>query len=264
MAIQSIQKAIDILSLFSIEKPRWGITDIANSLTLPVTTVSSIMATMKELGLLEQDPETRKYGLGSKLFTLGMIVNETLEINQRAAQPAHRLAERTGLICRVAIWDYDAALVTLSAAPRDAQFLAPRIGPRVAAYCSSIGRTLLAYLDTKELNAYLKKTQLIPLTPHTVTRRDILRKELKQTRELGHAVNNQELSLGRASIAVPIFGSNGNIAAAISLTGSPEKVLESEFENLLSILAITSQEISWEMGYRPESPPVSVGRREIA
>ncbi|MBW1774052.1 MAG: IclR family transcriptional regulator [Deltaproteobacteria bacterium] len=264
MAIQSIQKAIDILSLFSIEKPRRGITEIAKSLNLPITTVSSLVQTLKDVGLLEQDPETRKYGLGSKLFTLGMIVNETLEVNQRAAGPAHRLAEMSGLICRVAIWDYDAALVTLNATPRDAQFLAPRIGPRVAAYCSSIGRTLLAHLDPKELNGYLKKTKLTPLTPHTVTRRDLLRKELKQIREQGHAVNNQELSIGRASVAVPIFRSGGNIAASISLTGSPEKVLESDFENLLSILTVTAQEISREMGYRPESPPVNIGQRKTA
>ncbi|MFC1579653.1 IclR family transcriptional regulator [Thermodesulfobacteriota bacterium] len=264
MAIQSIQKAIDILSLFSIEKPRRGITEIATSLDLPVTTVSSLMLTMKDVGLLEQDPETRKYGLGSKLFTLGMIVNETLEINQKAAGPAHRLAEKSGLVCRVAIWDFDAALVTLNATPRDAQFLAPRLGPRVAAYCSSIGRILLAHLDPKELNGYVKRTKLISLTPHTVTRRDLLRKELKLVHEQGHAVNNQELSTGRASVAVPIFRSGGKIAASISLTGSPEEVLKSHFENLLSILGVTAQEISREMGYRPESPPVHIGQRKTA
>ena len=93
MAIQSIQKAIDILSLFSIEKPRWGITDIANILTLPVTTVSSIMATMKELGLLEQDPETRKYGLGSKLLATRVISTFSVGIATAPCPPSSSAIE---------------------------------------------------------------------------------------------------------------------------------------------------------------------------
>lgn len=259
MAIQSLQRACRILLLFTLEKPRWGVSEIAKALNLPITTASSLIRTLKAEGFLEQDPETRRYSLGSNLFTLGMIVSETLEINQKAQGEAYQLAERTGLLCRVAIWDHDAALVTLDIAPWDAKLLARRLGPRVMAYCSSIGRVLLAYLEPGEIEEYLKKTKLTPLTPHTVTRKDHLRKELKKIRSLGYAVNNQELAIGRASISVPIFRGGGYVTASISVVGSPERVLESEFENLLACVKSTAEGISWQMGYRPESPAQNIG-----
>jgi IclR family KDG regulon transcriptional repressor len=259
MAIQSLKRACKILSLFSLEKPRWGVSEIAKAIDLPITTASSLIRTLKGEGFLDQDPETRRYSLGSNIFTLGIIVSETLEINQKAQEQAHQLAEKTGLICRVAIWDHDAALVTLDITPRDAEFLARRLGPRVVAYCSSIGRALLAYLEPRETEGYLKKTKLTPFTPHTITRRDHLRKELKKIRSFGYAVNNQELSIGRASLAVPIFRRGGSVTASISVVGSPERVLESDFENLVASIKNTAEGISWQMGYRPESPAMNIG-----
>ena len=253
MAIQSVQRVGDILSLFSIENPRWGITEVANALNLAKTTVSGLIRTMTEIGLLEQDRQSRRYGLGPKLFALGIVANDTLEINQMTERPVQQMADRTGLICRVAIWDRDAALVTHNAAPREADFLARRIGPRVVAYCSSLGRVLLANLVQEEIERYLKEVKLTRITPNTITRKDLLKKELRKTKLRGYGVNNQELHVGRASIAVPVFRGGNHISAAISVVGSPERVLDSDFDNLISDLRSTAEEISWQMGYRPEA-----------
>jgi len=253
MSIQSIEKTFRILSLFSVQKPRWGITEIAKTLEYPVTTVSSIVRTLSNIGVLEQNTESRRYGLGMKLFNFGVIVGETLEINQMAEDPAHQLADSTGLICRVALWDYDAALVTLDITPREAEFLSRRIGPRLVAYCSSVGRVLLSHLDPPSREDYMGKTRFTAFTPYTITDRAGLERELKLTKERGYAINNQELSLDRASIAVPIFKSGGAVAAAISIVGSPQRLLESEHGRLLGLLKRSADHISWRMGHRPIS-----------
>jgi IclR family KDG regulon transcriptional repressor len=70
MAIQSLKKACKILSLFSLEKPRWGVSEIAKAIDLPITTASSLIRTLKGEGFLDQDSETRRYSLGSNIFTL--------------------------------------------------------------------------------------------------------------------------------------------------------------------------------------------------
>lgn len=251
MTIQSIERVNQILSLFSLERPRWGITEIAYALDLPKTTISSLVRTLARIRFLDQDPETRRYTLGPKIFALGVLAGDTYPLNQKAEKPARDLAEKTGLICRLAVWDEDATLQTLDIVPKDVDFLARRVGPRVAAYGSSLGRAILAHLDPDELKGYLDRTNLVPFTPHTITRRDQLVKELNETRKRGYAVNNQGLIPGRASIAAPIFGREGRVMASISLVGSPEKVLGAEEGSLARHVQNKAMEISRLMGYDP-------------
>lgn len=254
MPIQSIARVSQILSLFSLERPRWKMTEIARVLGLPKTTVSSLLRTMIEEGLLEQDKDTRQYSLGKNLFALGIIASETLEINQKAQKPSYELSSITGLECRVAIWDRDAALVTLDIIPKEAVGLSRRIGPRVVAYCSSIGRALLAFFEEEELAEYLDKTELRAFTPYTIVSKKRLIDELRKTRLRRYAINNQELSIGRSSVAAPIFKGDGNAFAAISLTGAPERVLGEEAGSLVRYLLNAASDISRQMGYNHESP----------
>jgi DNA-binding IclR family transcriptional regulator len=256
MSIQSIERVSAILSLFSLERPWLGVSEIAKAMGLPKTTVSSLVRTLREVGFLSQDSETRRYTLGQKLLNMGIIVEDTLEINQKAQGPAKDLAEKTGLICRVAIWDEDAALVTLDVVPREVEVLARRIGPRVAAYATSQGRAILAFLPPNELQKYLIRIKFTAFTPFTITRKGELEKELAETRRRGYAVNNQELVQGRASIAVPIFQRGGRVAAAISLVGSPERIFSQSLMALVRNVQNVATEISRLMGYTPESPQI--------
>ena len=254
MIIQSVQRALNILSLFSPARPRWGITEIASELGLAKGTVHNIVQTLVAGGFMKQDRETRRYTLGYRTFTLGVVMAGTFEINQKAAGLAHQLAHRTGLVSRVAVWDHDAALVTLNAWPEYADSLSKQIGPRVVAYCSAIGRALLAYLDDTEIAAYLDSVELVRFTPHTVTGKEKLLKILDQTRNQGYAINNQELGPGQCSIASAIFQSGGDLAAAISLSGTSEEITGADKANLVSELRNTAAEISRYMGYYPATP----------
>ncbi len=252
--IQSIEKAIGILSLFSYALPRWGISEIAQALGIPKGTAHNLVKTLAGAGLLKQDAETRRYSLGPKLFTLGAIMAGTLEINQKAAGPAHTVSAQTGLICRVAIWDTDAALITLNVAPQYAEAMATQIGPRVAAYCSAIGRVFLAHLDNRELESYLQSVALTPFTSRTIVSKSGLKRELKDTRDRGFAVNDQEIAQGRASLAVAIIDKGRGPAAAISLTGGPEQILGKERDALISRLRAAAAEISRYMGFYETQP----------
>jgi DNA-binding IclR family transcriptional regulator len=259
MSIQSIERVSAILSLFSVERPWLGVSEIATTMGLPKTTISSLVRTLMEVGFLAQDTETRRYTLGQKLLNLGIIVEDTLEINQKAQGPAKELAEKTGLICRVAIWDEDAALITLDVIPREVDVLARRIGPRVAAYATSQGRAILAFLPPNDLQKYLKRTRFSAFTAFTITNKDELEKELAETRRRGYAVNNQGLVQGRASIAVPIFQRGGRVAAAISLVGTPERIFSQNLTVLVRNVQNTATEISRLMGYTPESVEMRKG-----
>jgi DNA-binding IclR family transcriptional regulator len=254
MRIQSIQRALDILCLFSHTQSRWGLTEISASLGLAKGTTHNIINTLVQGGFLKQDPETRRYLLGHKLFTLGTIMAGTLEVNQKGGGLANQLAQRTGLICRLAIWDTDAVLVTLNAAPHHADSLSQQIGPRVVAYCSAIGRAILAYLEPEERDAYLNAVELVPFTPKTVTDKEKLRKVLEQTIAQGYALNDEELIVGQTSIAAAIFKNDASVAASISLSGNTEIVMGANKAAIISDLRRTAIEISRYMGHFPMVP----------
>jgi IclR family KDG regulon transcriptional repressor len=248
MPIQSIQRAITILSLFSYETPRLGIMDMAKALNLGKGTVHNIVKTLCEEGLLRQDAGTRKYVLGTKLFSLGSMVAGTLEINRVAMLPATQLAQKTGLVCRVAIWDDDAVLITLSLEPGGSPVTANQIGPRINAYGTAIGRALLAYLPEEMLNIYLKNISLLKYTAHTISNRKQLLQELKATRARGYAHNKQEFILGRCSLAAPIFHNSGELAAALSISGYAKDFKGKKASRLADKLLETSSEINRKMG----------------
>ncbi|MCP4296505.1 MAG: IclR family transcriptional regulator [Proteobacteria bacterium] len=255
MKIQSVQHTLKILNLFTYAKPRWGINEITTTMNLPKGTVSNIVHTLVEEGMLTQDPETRKYNLGLTILSLGTIMAGTLEINQKAGNPARQLAGKTGLICRVAVWDRNVALVTFDILP-DQVLSWAKIGPGVVAYCSSLGRTLLAYLGPDKIENYFCNTNLVSFTPQTITIKEHIIEELEQTRIRGYGKNNQEMSLGRGSIAAPIFNARGEIYASISLTGNVDHVFGKKAEGLVTDLQNTAAEISQYMGYYPLAPGV--------
>jgi len=254
MAIQSVQRALSILGLFTHPRPRWGISEIAQATGLAKATTQNIVNTLLSAGFLSRDGETRRYRLGAKLFTLGAVMGTSLEINQKAAGPAYQLASASGLVCRVAIWDEDAALITLNITPPYDHFLARQIGPRVVAYCTALGRALLAHLPPATVARYLDQTPLVAFTPQTVTDRSAILAILDQTRRQGYAINDQELAIGQSNVAAPIFQQGGTLAGALSLTGSNEKVMGGQMDTIVANLRRTAAEISSFMGYFPSAP----------
>lgn len=257
MAIQSVQRAIDILSHFSFSRPSLGIGELSRLMGLPKATVHGLVQTLLKNRLLQQDPETRKYRLGFKVFELGAVVGNTLEINRKAAEPLYALARRTRLEARVAVWDGGAVLLTMGAAVRSQAFLT-RIGPRMPAYCSASGRVFLANLKTDELKDYLNRTRFVRYTPATITDPDQLLRELDKTRARGYAVNREELRPGVVAFAAPVLDRTGEIIAAVSVSSSPDPVLKKREKSLVGELLKSAMIISRELGYFPEAVETGV------
>lgn len=253
MIIQSVHRAIQVLEVFSLSEPRLGISEISRLINLNKGTVQGLVRTLVHLGFLKQDQETRKYQLGLRLYELGIISAGSLEINQRASNPAHELAKRTKSLVRVAILDGDSALVTLDAYPRSIPFLSRQIGPRAPLYCTAMGKALLAFLERSQLDAYIRQIKFISYTPNTIVEKERLLEELEETIERGYSINREEHLIARAAIGSPIFGQKGCLTASICLVGNPNRILREEKEQLSREVRRTALEISRQMGYFPEA-----------
>lgn len=249
MPIQSVKRATDIISLFSSSQPSLGITQIAASLKLNKATAWGIVTTLEHQGFLQQDPETLKYRIGSKLFELGMVYMGNLEINAKSSRLVQGLANRTGLIARVGIWDNGSILITLVALPKSEDNLSHQLGPRVPAYCSGIGKAVLPYLDPEDIESYLGRFELVRHTPTSITTSDKLRQELDETRGRGYAICREEMIPGVFALGAPVFGRSRRVVGGISLSDAPAHLLKKNKESLANDLVHTAAEVSRMMGY---------------
>lgn len=254
MSIQSVQRAITILTLFSPERPRLGITEISKLMGLPKPTIHGLVQTLIEQDFLIQDKETRKYSLGLKIYELGIFLSGTLKINQVGGGLAQRLAKQTGLMVRLGIWDKDWVLITMNLFPTaDDSFLFRQLGlgPRVSPHCSALGKAMLSTFSEESLGAFMERTSLTRMTPQTLTDPLVLLSELGQARESGTAKESEEYLNGLSCIAAPIYDDMGNATSAISLSGGPDLLKRTDLKGLKEKLIQAAAEISLGMGCPP-------------
>lgn len=252
MIIESVRRAFAVLNIFSRHRTQVGVTEIAKALEVTKGTAHNLVSTLVECGLLKQDPESRKYFLGLKTFELASFQPEVLVLNENAAGPSLELARTKRLISRVGVWDEEAALITMTNYPDNSPELTRSIGPRVHAYSSALGKAMLAYLPEAELVSYLDRTELTPFTQSTITDRETLLVELKETRRCGLAWDREESVIGTACLGTPLFGANDRVIGALSLSGSPNRLLtQKTFEYISQDLLRTAGEISRRLGNIP-------------
>lgn len=248
-----------ILSLFGSTGTFLGISEIAAAMKLNKGTVWGLVITLEQNGFLRQDQDTRKYTVGPRLFELGMVYSSGLEINAQASRPVQQLANRTSLNARVGVYEGGMVLTTLMALPKSEDSLSHQLGPRVPAYCSGLGKAMLAYLPPDELKEYLHDTKLVRHTPTTIVDLKLLLQDLEKTRERGYSINREEMIPGVAALGTPVFSGKRRLAGAISVSHSSKVLLGKRCEEFAQELLCTASEIARAMGYYMNIDNMQVG-----
>jgi len=256
MTIQSVNRALDILFLYTSTEPKLGITEISKLLGLTKPTVHGLVQTLAKRGFLHQDAETRKYSLGLKIHELGSILSGTLKINQLGEGPAYRLANSTNHMVRIAIWDQNEILVTFNGIPGHKAATYQQLGPRVPAYCSASGKAVLSKLPRKKISNYLKETTLTPYTSKTITKTARLIKELEKAGKKGYAEDHEEYLPGLFCISAAILDRSGSPYAAISVSGGIKFFSNPQLDDIAQKMIETAAEISRSMGYFQHATPL--------
>lgn len=256
MTIQSVKRALDILSLFTPNQPSLGVTEIARQMGLAKPTAHGLVQTLADEGFLSQCTESKKYTLGLRVYELGSYVSSHLRVNQIGGPAARRLSQQTGLMARIGIWDRGRVLVTLNVFPNDDPLPFVNLGPKVPAYCSAIGKAMLATFTSDALEGYLDQTLLEPMTPHTIVQRDTLFQELGRTRTEGVSRESEEYIVGLACIGAPLYDSSGRAEAAISVSGGPDLWSREDLTDIKTAVQRTAGEISFALGYAPMPGPM--------
>jgi len=183
---QSLGRGLQILTSFSQLQPVLGIADIARAVKLNKSTTHRYVATLTQLEYLQQDPVTRKYELGPRVADLGFAAISSLEVTRVATRHLQALSDETGYPVSMAI--LDGPDIVYVDRRRSARLGVPgmdlnlQVGSRLPAYCTSMGKVLLADLDATALRLLLDRTDLARTGPRTITAREHLMSVLSRAR----------------------------------------------------------------------------------
>lgn len=216
--IHSLEKGLSILNRFFPQRPDLTLSELARASGMTLGTTHRYLLTLKELGYLMQDPETKKYRLTPKVLTLGFSVLRSMDLRSRVLPYMINMARDLDATAQCAILEGTEIVYIERVRSSDVVNLDLTTGSRLPAYCTSMGKAILAFMDEKESRKLIGKMDLVPHTPYTITDAETLWKELQLTKQRGYAINNQELTLGLRTLAVPIFDEGRRVEAALGLS----------------------------------------------
>ncbi|KQX01585.1 IclR family transcriptional regulator [Massilia sp. Root418] len=239
----SLARGLAVLQAFSDSRKPQTIANISQKTGIPRAAVRRCLHTLRELGYV--DAELNNFSLRPKVLTLGYSYLSSTPLTVSAQPYLNSISRALNESSSLAVLDEGEVLYVARAATSRVMSVALNTGSRLPAYCTSLGRVMLAYLPAKELDQYLATTRLRPMTENTVVNQKRLRDILAGVRQAGYAINDEELELGLRSIAVPVRGASGTVLAALNVGAQASRVsvrqLETEF---LPVLLRGAQELS--------------------
>lgn len=246
-SVQTIERALRLLDVLARHDA--GISELARATGLHKATVHRLIKTLLQLGLVELGPDGARYRLGLRLLELGGRVLARLDVREVARPYLADLRDRTRLTVHMAVLDgTDVVYVEKLDSPANLR-MASFVGTRSPAYCTALGKAILAVLPEREREAILQRTRLVPRTPQTITTVEALRQELAATRARGFAIDNVENEEGIRCVGAPVYGHGGRVVASVSVSGPIFSVTLDRVDELGRAVVETAHAVSHALGY---------------
>ena len=248
--LQTVKNAARILNLFTIERDEWRLSEIAKELEVDISHARRLLNTLVEENLLVK--KERKYTLGLSVLNLSGIVNSHLNIHLEARPILQPIVEQLGITIHMGILEGTKIIYLDKLEASHPIKMASGVGHSHPSYCTGCGKAILSFQKEDDLEDILQKIEMqgiIKSTSNTVTNVDELRKQLTEIQNAGYAVTCDEYQEGVASIAAPIFNYNGEVIAAVAITGSSKSLCGDQTNIYISNIVKAAKEISKKIGF---------------
>ncbi len=239
----SLARGLAVLTAFSDQRRTLTIAQISHKTGIPRAAVRRCLHTLKQLGYASSD--ANNYALKPKVLTLGYSYLSSTPLTVSAQPCLDNISRTLHESCSLAVIEQGQVLYVARSSTSRIMSVALNVGSRLPAYCTSLGRAILAHLPEADLDAYFERTELRAFTDQTVVSEKRLREILAGVRSAGYAVLEEELEVGLRSIAVPVRGASGNVVAALNIGAQATRVTRAQMEReFLPMLLKGSQELS--------------------
>ncbi len=226
----TLARGLAVIRGFSQQRTRMSIAQLSQRTGIPRAAVRRVLYTLSKLGYAACD-DGRMFELRPQILAIGHAYLTSTPL-ARSAQPLlDNVSRAVHESCSMAILDgEDILYVARSSSSQRIMSIDLGVGSRLPAYCTSMGRVLLAQLPPAELTAYLRRVKLRPLTDRTELAKDKLAAVVETVRAKGYALVDQELEIGLRSIAVPVADPGRRVAAALNASTQVARVTIAEME----------------------------------
>jgi IclR family pca regulon transcriptional regulator len=218
---EALARGLKIIAAFGPDARHLTLSDVARRVGLPRATVRRSLLTLVQLGYAEEDG--RLFGLTPRVLELAAAYLGASVATSILQPCCELLSAEYGETFSVAVLDGEDAVMIAYAMPRRMYMDSAGVGLRLPAYCSAVGRVLLAGLQEDRRERYLKALQPKPVTPRTVTSKPALRKILDQVAQDGFAIAEEEAEIGFCSLAVPLRRAGGQVGFALNTGTSVQR-----------------------------------------
>ena len=246
--VKSLNKAITLLDILAAQDDGLKLSELSERAGFPKSTVHALLSTMRDRGLVSQ-LDNGAYALGIKLFEYGAAVSRGFDISALAKPYLERLSALTGSTAVISMIDSRGVVSFDYAFPNGGVRIMPEIGVRLPVHATSQGKLMLANLGKRAREAYLRKTQLMPYTPHTLTDIGELNRRLDEIAELGYAVEDGEYKIGLRSVSAPVVDNEGKVRYALTTVGFFRRAQSEEFLSAVNNTVEQAKKLSAALGY---------------
>jgi len=249
--IQSIGRAFAILEEVARHRDGIGLADLSKRVGLHNSTTFHLVKTMVSLGYIRQLKESKRYRIGRPLFALAASALDEKEMVSMATPVLDELSRQTGESSHFASRMSDAVVVMARTPGPGAFQLTDRVGVVRPAYCTALGKIILAALLPDQLDRYLDRIELKALTPKTVTNPQRLRRELQEVRRTGIAFDDGEFDKEVRCAAMPVHDFSGQVIGAIGISGPVWRLSISALQGKTRIIGEAAKRLSEAFGAPP-------------
>ncbi len=222
VSVRSVERAIAILDLLAQGGWRTG-ADVARELRVHRSTALRLLGTLERHALVERDQRTARYRLGRRLPQLASVVTGELDLRYVARPVCEQLATAAGETATLDVLIGDVIVPIEQATASTSVMSVNWLGRRTPVHCTASGKAIAAFA-ADPVRIRLLELPLDRVTPHTVTDRAELEAQLDEVRRSGIARTHEELEVGLDALAAPVFGSDGEVVAALDVSGPSHRL----------------------------------------
>jgi len=225
-SVRVLERTLQLIEVFARSRSPYSITDLAEAVALPVSTVHRLVQSLMALGYVTQHTQSKRYGVGRGLAELSRAMLLKHEYSQYAEPHLERLVAETGETANLAsVYGTSAMYLNQVESPEMMKVSNP-VGTLIPLHSSAVGKVFLADFSQPVLDDTLAFTGLKQYTTKTITSRSVLDEELQRIRQNNYAVDDEEFALGARCVAVGLRGTSGAVSSVISVSGPTMRVTD--------------------------------------
>jgi IclR family pca regulon transcriptional regulator len=229
--VQSFARGLQVIGCFSAEAPEQTLTEVAGRSGLTRAGARRILLTLQTLGYVTSDG--RLFRLSPRILDLGFAYLSSMPIWNLAEPAMQGLASRVGESCSAAVLEGSDIIYVMRVPTHKIMSIGLGVGSRLPAYCTSMGRMLLADLDDEQALGVIEGSPRRALTRHTLTDPQDLLARVRQARKQGWCLVNQELEEGLVSLAAPLRDRGGRTVAALNISGQVNRTSARQMQDTM-------------------------------